>query len=527
MPSIVLDSFSRASIRFEKLATQEADRLAQLQTTAQIDIKEARSVPFKAGADRLGREISDIEFELSKAEKLLGGIETSLSAIDSMRAMVDRIKGLEDAAAAETSTALATSYTEQIAELKEQMKTLGETASFRGNNFFSNWDQDSFSIGGQNFAVQGVDINDVVSGFAYRGGNVLGIENGEFDTSAYSNLVAAYGPDIINNSYVDFTGNFPDGILQNGAVITADGPNGGYGVDTRATIANNFNGSHVQLPTLTIPADFTISTWAKVDTPANWGRVFDFSNNTNSSLNSIALTREGGTNRMIFHIHDGTSWRNMGADSTIDLNWAYWTVSAEAVASIPNTLVDVGNDAAGKAAGDPPTGTPNGAGTHFKIYKDGTLVAQDYLDLTLSEITRDTNYFNTSWSAGNTNKSGYISDFTIFNHAQSDAEVEAFYENVGKTGLEKSFFTMDSEALSASLDKIEAHLTGVQVGVEATRNQLAVKSELYAEEATSLLSIDSEEVAIQSSLAGMRQTLAVTSLGITSSTQANILNLFG
>jgi len=507
MPSIVLDSFSRASIRFEKLATQEADRLAQLQTTAQIDIKEARSVPFKAGADRLAREISDIEFELSKADKLLGGIETSLSAIDSMRAMVDRIKGLEDAAAAETSTALATSYTEQIAELKEQMKTLGETASFRGNNFFSGWDQESFSIGGQNFAVQGVDINDVVSGFAYRGGNVLGIENGEFDSSAYSNLVAAYGPNTIDNTYTDFTGNNADGIMANGATIAQIGPNGSYGVDFAAPNTTRATGSHVQIPSITLPTSYSIGQWVKMDATGSYNRVFDISNDYGGvAQESIILTRFSTQDRMgIWYNGDnGSGWdfSEITAPGTIvNGDWAYWMVTVE----------DLGT-------GD----------LDFTIYKDGAQVANTTRTLpSLGGMTLNDVYLGAGDNNFDATLDGAVADFVVFDGAFDAAGAADWYNSVGLTGLENSFFTMKSDTLGDALDKIEAHLTGVQVSVEATRNQLAVKSELYAEEATSLLSIDSEEVAIQSSLAGMRQTLAVTSLGITSSTQANILNLFG
>ena len=516
MPSIVLDSFSRASIRFEKLATQEADRLAQLQTTAQIDIKEAHSVPFKAGADRLTQEVADIEHELSKADKLLGSLETSFSALEQMRTMVDRVQDLEKAAASETDTALSASYIDQADELKEQIITLGETASFRGNNFLKDWGQQNFSIGGQNFSIESVSMNDVVSGFAYRGGNVLGIEDGDFDSSAYSNLIAAFGPDTINNTYTDFTGNLPDGTMVNGANIAQIGPNGSYGVEL-PTKDKRADGSYVQLPALTLPAEMSIGVWTKIDSTGVWQRVLDFSNDSatnGNGGNGLLLARSAWSDRMrvLLNVDPTMAVDNWDLDAITPSEattpgkglangeWAYWMI----------TVKDAG-----------------GGTAELSLYKDGNLISTSTQTATLSAVTRTENYLGASdWSHDDT-LDGAIADFVVFDGALDATEAMDWYNNVGLTGLENSFFTMGSEALSESIDKIEAHLTGVQVAVEATRNQLAVKAELYTEEATNLLSIDSEEVAVQSSLAGMRQTLAVTSLGITSSTQANILNLFG
>ena len=262
MPSVVLNDYLRSTIRYNKAATIESNRLSKLNSTGEIDRKDASSIPHAMNADRLQSEISELEYEISKADKAYNTIETSLLAIDQMRIMVDKIADLEKAAATETDTALSTAYTDQISELKDQMISLGESASYQGTNLFSGWGTENMTIGGQNFQLQQVDFNDVVSGFAYRGGNVLGIESGDFDTSAYDNLVAAYGPNTITNTYSDFTGNYADGVLMNGAQIGQIGPNGSYGVDLPID-GNRTVGSHIQIPTIDMPKDFTVQLWAK------------------------------------------------------------------------------------------------------------------------------------------------------------------------------------------------------------------------------------------------------------------------
>ena len=516
MPSIVLDSFSRASIRFEKLATQEADRLADLQIKGEIDIKEAQSVPFKAGADRLNRKISENEFEISKADKYIGSLENSLNAIDQMRDMVDRIKDLEEAAAAETSVALSTSYTEQANELKEQMITMGETASFRGMNMFSDWGQESFQVGDQTFSSQSVNLDDIVSGFAYRGGNVLGIESGDFDTSAYPELVAAFGPDTINNVYADFTGNYPDAQLIGDTIaLSPTGPNGSYAVDTDTTASIIAGGDYIQLPALAFPEEFTMGFWVNVDSTTSWDFLINSSNSTHSPWNrfeEFGLTRIHGRTAATEAFRFEYMGPGQGGGFNFQLDtpagslsldtWDFWMISLE----------DQG-----------------GGLVKATVYKNGNNIAETPAGTTapIGEITRAVTTLGGWYNEGASTSDMDFSDFVIFDEAIGDTKAGEWYDNIAVNGLENSFFTMSAEKIDDALDKLEAHYETVKIGVEMQRDQLVFKNELYADEVTNLMGIDTEEVAVQSNLAQMRQTLAVTSMSITSSTQANILNLFG
>jgi len=515
MPSIVLDSFSRASIRFEKLANQEADRLADLQISGEIDIKEARSVPFKAGADRLNRKISENEFEISKANKYIGSLENSLNAIDQMRDMVDRIKALEEAAASEENIALSTSYKTQADDLKEQIITMGETASFRGMNMFSDWGQENFQVGDQTFSAQSVNLDDIISGFAYRGGNILGIESGDFDTSAYPELVAAFGPDTINNVYADFTGNYPDAQLIGDTIaLSPTGPNGSYAVDTDTTASIIAGGDYIQLPALTFPEEFTMGFWVNVKSTTAWDFLINSSNSTDVPWNrfeEFGLTRIHNklpsTEAFRFEYmgpgQGGFNFQLDTPDGSLDLDtWAFWMISLE----------DLG-------AGE----------VRATVYKDGNNIAQTPAGTLapIGEITRAVTTLG-GWyqTAANTSDMDF-SDFVIFDEAIGDTKAGEWYDNIAVNGLENSFFTMSADKIDDALDKLEAHHSTLKVSLEAQRDQLVFKNELYADEASNLMGIDNEEVALQSNLAQMRQTLAVTSLSITSSTQANILNLFG
>ncbi len=496
MPSIVLDSFSRASIRFEKLATKESDRLADLQISGEIDIKEARSVPFKAGADRLNNKISENKFEISKADKYLGSLENSLNAINQMQDIVDRIKDLEEAASAEENVALSTSYTAQADELKEQMITMGENASFRGMNLFSSWGQETFQIGGQSFSAQSVNLDDVISGFAYRGGNVLGIENGDFDTSAYSNLVAAYGPDTINNSYKDFTGNYQDAMLQGAATIDATGPGNIYGVHLPDNASRADDGSHAEIEEITFPDSFSIGVWFKFDNVTQNDRILAM---TNGGLDGLLHFNAMASNnmRVLYQGTDGSIQRlDTPAGTVQNDEWAYWMMTLETDGTV-------------------------------EIFKNGNSLAQSTLGAGPKTGLRSEVYLGAARSTTQNSTEGAVADFAVFDGALSQADAEKWYNDVAQTGLEESFFTMNSEKMQDAFEKMEAHYETLKVGIEAQRDQMVFKNELYADEVTNLMGVDSEEVAIQSNLAQMRQTLAVTSLSITSSSQANILNLFG
>lgn len=510
MPSIVLNSFQRASIGFNKLAKIEANRLENLNARGEIDAKDdSNSLIFKAEEQRLAREVANLDFEITKANKSLSAFETANNALDQMRVMVDKIKDLENAAAAETNTTLATSYVEQIDELKEQMIQLGEAATYQDINFFKGWGTETANVNGNNFTTTTVDLADVINGFAYRGGNILGIENGDFDTSAYPNLVAAFGPDTINNSYSDFTGNFPDGTLVNGATIAQNGPNGGYGLDfsNPTNARTNAGAPYVQLPAgVELTDEVTLGIWFKQDTAGGtWQRGADFSNGgVGSNQDLFSFGRMGGSQRMRMAIHD--DFGNHYALDTVNnvFEWGEWSYFMFT------------RDSAG----------------NLQIFKDGenepyTVGGGLTLPMVIdTDHIKADNFLGRDWFGASTGVNGGFSDFVVFDKALDADEAKEWYNNIGMAGLENSFFTMTSDKLEAALDKIESHFIGQSVAVDSVRNQLIFKQELMVDDMSNLVAIDSEEVALQMNIAQTRQTLAITSLNITNQAHNQLLSLF-
>jgi len=507
MSSIVLDRYTRSMIRFEKQAQRNAERLARMQSSGQIDRNTGINSYFTTKSKQLSEEISSINNEISSADRSIAGIEVSLQAIASMRDITERIATLEQAAETETNTSLSASYTNQINALKSEIINIGQSATFRGQNYFSNWDQGAITVGSHSFNLQNIDLSEVVSGLAYRAGNVLGIESGDFDTSAYSNLIAAYGPDVINNEYRDFSGNLPNGLMQNGANISQIGPGGSYGVDLGNAQTNRNIGSHVQLPSFDLPSEVSIGVWARMDSIGTWNRIFDFSNDSATNGNGGAgflLTRSANSDSMavIYNGDTAPGWDLIAtspAGAIVDGEWAYWMV----------TLGDAG-----------------GGNATLSLYKDGALLASTTGAANLSTMTRTENYIGAADWVNDDTVDGALADFVVFDGALNSDGVRDWYNNVGLTGVEQSFFTMDSNALSNAFDRIEGHFSTVKSGIEAARNNLALKSELYSDEIESLIGIDDQEVAIQSQLAQIRQRLSINNLSITSSMQRNIFSFF-
>lgn len=495
MPSVVLSSYQRASIQFEKLANVEAQRLQDLNARGQINANgDSNAVAFSNSADRISREAAELDFEITKADKTLGALDTAISAIDKMRVMVDRIKSLEDAA--KSDTGLASSYREQIEELETQIAQLGESATYQGQNFFSNWGQETVTIDKTSFTTTSVDMSDIVKGFAYRGGNVLGIENGDFDTSSEPDLIAAFGADVINNEYIDLTGNFPNGTMVNGATISTSGPNGAHYIELPDDASPDAGGSYVQFPAFALPSEFTIGIWARFDTTENQQRILSMSNTGSDDI--VHINRYLETDRMRFRYRDTPTTlqtTETGAGAIVDGEWAFYSVTV---------------DAAGNTA----------------FYKDGVQLASEATGAAPIETIRNEIYFGRSWKTTDPTLDGGLADFVMFDRALDEDESEEWYETVGLTGLENTFYKMTSDKLDATLDKLEWHFTTQQIALETTRDQLSYKRSLMDDNATNLVSIDTEEVATQTNLAQMRQTLAISSLGIMTGIQSNILNLF-
>ena len=292
------------------------------------------------------------------------------------------------------------------------------------------------------------------------------------------------------------------------ANLSQSGPNGSFSVE----MPNNNSpasgtGSYVQIPQIEIPDALTIGTWARIDRSASTSRIFNVANTTGSS-NPFNFNWSSLTNN--FRVGYATDTGTIVTTDTTDANdtRGNGTYGSGDWTFIMMTVNDAGDVA---------------------IYQDG-----DKLTLTNDNLTappalgsRDSVYLGAAGNSLTTESNlGGLSDFIIFDKALTDDEAQNWYDDIASKGLENSFFSMDSEALTSALDKIEGHLTGAQIGIEATRNQMAIKSELYAEETTNLLSIDTEEVALQTNLAQTRQTLAMTSLSISSQSHSNILNLF-
>jgi len=507
MSSIVLDRFTRSMIRFEKQAQRDTERFARMQSSGQIDRNTGINSYFTTKSQQLSEKISSINNEISVADKAIAGIEVSLQAINSMRDINERIAELEQAAEVETDTSLSASYLNQINELKSEIINIGESATFRGQNYFSNWDEETITIGNHSFNMQNIDLSEVVSGLSYRAGNVLGIETGDFDTSAYSNLIAAYGPDVVNNEYRDFSGNLPNGVMQNSANIEQIGPGDSYGVDLGNAQTNRNIGSHVQLPSFDLPSEVSIGVWAKMDSTGIWNRIFDFSNDSATNGNGGAgflLTRSANSDHMavIYNGDAAPGWdliTTSPAGAIVNGDWAYWMV----------TLGDAG-----------------GGNATLSLYKDGTLLASTTGAANLSTMTRTENYLGAADWVNDDTLDGALADFVIFNEALDADAVDEWYNSVGLTGVEKSFFTMDSNALNNAFDRIEGHFSTAKSGMEAARNSLTLKSELYADEIENLIGVDDTEVAVQSQLSQMRHSLSINSLSIASSMQRNIFSFF-
>ena len=506
MNTIVLSSFQRASIQFEKQAAAESQRLSDLNITGEIDPNASgNNVAFKSRADLISKTSSDLSYEITKADKSLSTLEASLNAIDHMRIMVEQMKDLEKAAKEETNTAITTSYLQQIDELKEQIVSLGETASYQGVNLLSDWGSETTQIGNTQLSTTAFNLDDIINGLAYRGGNVLGIENGDFDTSAYPELMAAYGPDSVNNVYKDFTGNLPDGTMMNGATIAQIGPGGSYGIEFANPATTRAAGSHVVLPTLDMPESFTIGLWGKADTAEDWSKMFKFGPDAGFKILTSRVAASDNIN-MRYDFDDGTGSITPGSIQTAGNEfatneWAYWTFTTENL-------------------GD---GTTN---LHIHKNNDPTPVATGNISFSSNAQTYTESFLGAGYSLEKT-FNGDIADLVIFDRALSGTEIQAWYDNIATTGLEKSFFTMSSEKIETALDRMEAHFVTQQVNIQAIQNQLMFKQEIMADNVTNLLATDSEEIATQLNISQIRQTLAVTSLSITSQAQSNILNLFG
>ena len=350
MPAIVLSSFNRASIKFNKLASIEAERLQNLNATGQIDLKSAgNNVAYKTTSNRLTNDAAKLEYEITKADKTLSTLETSVSAINQMQQLLERAKDLEAAAEVEPDNTLASQYMTQVTELKEQIAKMAEVASYQNQNYFNDWGVETVTIDNKAFAITTVDFGDIAKGFAYRGGNVLGIESGDFDTSDYPELIAAFGPNTTDNTYQDFTGNYPSGDMMNGATIADVGLNNSYGVDFTSPGINSATGSLVEIPDVTIPGEVTMGLWAKADSTQKWSKFIKFSDQDQSEV--ILLTRVNETQNIRVRVNIGgtSTFTDTTSNPIVDDDWIFWSF----------TIDDNSNNAA-------PT-----ADTTVTIYKNG------------------------------------------------------------------------------------------------------------------------------------------------------------
>ncbi len=509
MPAIVLSSYNRASIQFNKLASIEAERLQNLNATGQIDLKSSgNNIAYKSTANHLTNEAAKLEYEIAKADKTLSTIETSVSAINQMKQLLERAKDLEAAAAVEPDNTLASQYMSQVAELKEQITTMAEVASYQNQNYFNDWGVETVTIDDRTFAITTVDFKDIAKGFAYRGGNILGIESGDFDTSDYPELIAAFGPNTTDNTYQDFTGNYPSGNMFHGATIADVGLNNSYGIDF-PTGGTSTSGSHVEIPDVTIPAEVTVGLWAKAESVQRWSKFIKFSDQDQSEV--ILLTRKNGSNDIRVRVNiGGTSTFTDTTSGPIDNDWAFWSF----------TIDDNSNNAA-------PT-----TDTTVTIYKNGVQVQADTYAVTPSDALydqdgddRDRNLIGAGWT-GEANLDGAIADFIMIDGAYDSTQMMDYYNDVALAGLENRFFTMPTEKLEDALNKLEAYYSSVEIGIVATRDQLMFKQGLMEQEVTDLISVDDNEVATMLNVAQTQQTLAMTSLSIISQSESNILSLF-
>lgn len=161
------------------------------------------------------------------------------------------------------------------------------------------------------------------------------------------------------------------------------------------------NQQYIQLPTLqqnkpNFNDGFSITTWAKFSsTAANWERIFDFGNGTDSD--NIILARNGSSTTLTFAIHGSTSGDTyLNATNAItDTNWHFWAVTC--------------------------------TGATCKLYKDGTLIASSSTMRIPANIARTQSFIGKSnWSWDDYFEGG-IDEFKVFDSVLSDTHITAIY----------------------------------------------------------------------------------------------------
>lgn len=156
---------------------------------------------------------------------------------------------------------------------------------------------------------------------------------------------------------------------------------------------------HVSLPAGIVNGltNFTIATWVKLDTTANWRRIFDFGNST--TVNMFLVPNNGSTIR--FAITTGGN----GAEQQLNGSGAFPTAVWKHVAVTHN-----GN-----------TGT---------LFVDGVQVAQN-TSMTLSPNSMGStanNWLGRSQYSGDSYLDGQLDQLRIYNRALSAAEVLALFQ---------------------------------------------------------------------------------------------------
>lgn len=515
MSAIVLNSYLRSTIRFNKEANEKAYKVNQLNADGQITAANSPSrIQSLHSAKRLKNDIAEMNNDLRSVDQVVSTLKTTTSSIKEMRKMVKQIQTLETTRAEATSNSQIESLSAQIVEIREQILKMAQNSTFQGRNLLTSWGNEEVTIGKTDIKLSSMSLDDIVNGKASRGGvdNFLNIGDGQFDTSSYPDLIAAYGANLNSGTFADYTGGYPDAQMINGAALeSSGGPNDASQLvfDNPTNLSRASSGPYAQLPTMTIPAEFTISTWAKFDSAGNWTAAFEFSYKDDPAslaqppLN-IDLLRNGSTDQMQFAIkrHDTEAWVRVNSQSGefITGEWAYWTA----------TVKNVGADA------------------EIALYKDGDLQNTTLIsDYNFTERTVNNNFFGSNWNQNDATMNGAVSDLVIIDRAFDESEVDALYQDLGLTGTENKFFSMlSSDELDTVLEKAERHYSTQLTISETIKENISFKQSLAEGHVADILSINKEKTATEVNLASLRQNLSMTSLGIANQLQSNILQLF-
>jgi fibronectin type 3 domain-containing protein len=176
-----------------------------------------------------------------------------------------------------------------------------------------------------------------------------------------------------------------------------NGPGFVAGISGNAVNLAASSSQHAKLPSgiLSGLTDFTLSTWIKVNTFANWQRIFDFGSGTNNFM-FLAAQGPAGAGRPRFAIRT-PSVAEQRFDSSIALTAGVWTHIA---------LIR--------------------SGTTVSLYINGSLAGSGTITLNPADLGATTQNYLGKSQFNDPHLNAAFDDFRIYGHAMSAGEIAAF-----------------------------------------------------------------------------------------------------